>query len=139
MDGLMRQFDAIVTDPPFGLRERFLSAYQSPSQTYQFAFNVTLEDENEPNEAFVKASNDTLQPISLLLEMAAKRLHAHGRLVFWLPTIEGVEQKEMEQAMQELKASVLGESLQDELAFVRCTPEFLQRGMWRWLCVFEKT
>lgn len=67
--------DAILCDPPYGIREgsRSFNEYEVPEK---------LKAGHIPQTKRVRFSDHLVN----LLDFAARNLVAHGRLVFWLPT-----------------------------------------------------
>ena len=115
------QFDAIVTDPPFGKREKAMGS--------------------TPDEPM----GDSRLTLAHLLVIASHRVKSGGRLVFWMPTAGFVTDDEVrdqltqleKQADQYCRAAGLG-LVSDVLLFERATPQDLNSKLWRWLCVYKR-
>lgn len=105
-----QQFDAIVTDPPFGRREK--------------AVGITAE----------APLGDPGLTIAVLLGIAGTRLRPKGRLVFWFPTDGNVTEKDVIERLMKYKADA--GDVAAKLRFVRTRVQKLNDGLWRWLCVF---
>ncbi|XP_064597359.1 tRNA (guanine(10)-N2)-methyltransferase homolog isoform X2 [Liolophura sinensis] len=71
-------FDAIVTDPPYGIRE---SARRIGTEKEE----VILTEENKDGHIPQRVNYDLSDIFKDLLNFAAKFLRLHGRLVYWLP------------------------------------------------------
>lgn len=138
--------DAIISDPPFGRREQFVSNFPSDQvmhaddlKPFQYLY------QNETSEQLVQTVgspmvNNPLAAIILLLQLADKRLKAGGRLVFWLPTVPCVAKDDVEKSMMQLRDIALSQShSKTSLKFVRSSAEELSYAIWRWLVVFEKS
>ena len=105
-------FDAIVTDPPFGRREKAMGVSK--------LFPMGLNDET----------------IVVLFNIAAKRIKVGGRLVFWLPTEAFCTENQVINLLQTLlvKANTFA---QKKLKFIRVREDALHDRLWRWLCIYE--
>ncbi|XP_065319319.1 tRNA (guanine(10)-N2)-methyltransferase homolog isoform X2 [Gordionus sp. m RMFG-2023] len=68
-------FDAIITDPPYGIRE---SCSKNFNQTGSDTLNSSSLDQEEYNLSYIYKS---------LLDIALNVLNPGGRLVFWLPFV----------------------------------------------------
>ena len=106
------KFHAIVTDPPFGRREKAMgSCAESPL-------------------------GDSKLTISSLLAIAGYRLRLLGRLVCWLPTEASVAESDVIRSLDEMQIEGGDMALKMKLLRLRVQP--LNSGLWRWLCVFQK-
>lgn len=109
---------------------------------YRHLFEAPFQNEDgtqdeESKMRSIASQGNPLASISYLLTLAQHRLRSKGnRLVFWLPTIEGIQPSQMETALQEMLQDT---SCNSSLRFIRTVAEELPHGMWRWICVFEKT
>jgi hypothetical protein len=76
-----------------------------------------------------------------LLQLAAQRLVAGGRLAFWLPTRAEVDEREVRAALKALQDRAHdgggGGNGGGALMLERVTAETLNGNLWRWLCVFS--
>jgi hypothetical protein len=77
--------------------------------------------------------------VAALLQLAARRLIAGGRLAFWLPTRAEVDEREVRAALQALQDRAHGDGGGGggALMLERVTAETLNGNLWRWLCVFS--
>ena len=137
------QFDAIICDPPFGIREKM------PATT-----TVETSSSNEllPLEQQVASLDVLLRVAALRLRPACcpipasedgAELSSHGkagRLVFWLPTVAHVQPQEVIKAIETLIKVNTAPSFPAGLPLrvVRVGPEELNDNLWRWLCVLER-
>jgi len=105
-------FDAIVTDPPFGRREK--------------AMGVSKDSPMGHND----------ETITMLFNIAAKRIKVGGRLVFWLPTEAFYTEDNAISLLQTLmgKANSLANK---KLKFRRVREDMLHDRLSRWLCIYE--
>ncbi|CAF1029949.1 unnamed protein product [Brachionus calyciflorus] len=79
------KFDAIITDPPYGIREK-AKKLGSKKQTKTLENNDEIIVEDDKHGNFVKHIKYNLGDIFYdLLDFASKHLVLEGRLVFWLP------------------------------------------------------
>jgi len=138
------QFDAIVTDPPFGRREKARG------------MSTDMLDASDGDSSSRLA-------IAHLLALASKSLRARGRLVFWLPVArvsdKGVARRKLD-IIERLACRILreGESSSTDidnfelasnllhvtpcaelrLTLKSMTEDRLHSQLSRWLCVYEK-
>ena len=119
-------FDAIVTDPPFGRRERVFSSEQ-----------VNAELISSELSGF---HNDSKYAIVMLFIVAMKRLKHGGKLVFWLPTEAFLTRQEVELMLETYKSSAISISnayadpgVGKKLIFENAKQQELNYGVWRWL------
>ena len=111
-------FDFIVTDPPFGRRERAAgSASSSPS------LNNAM---GEPDIA-----------VEFMLQVAEKRLNNEGTIAFWMPTESSTTLDTLKEKLKVLEKRAGIES--SSLKFKRATRQELHSGLSRWLCVYSKS
>ncbi|VDL70835.1 unnamed protein product [Nippostrongylus brasiliensis] len=76
-------FDAIVTDPPYGLREKGRTIGKKPRKEHW-----TLEDGNDHDFHYPeKQPYDLQKTFTDLCELAAKTLVLGGKVSFWFPVI----------------------------------------------------
>lgn len=88
-----RSIDAIVTDPPYGIREKCVSKKKKKSKKPS---ENPDEDNDNIKDDDTNSDDDTptspLLPLLLrLYEFAARALKLGGRLVFWLPCAYNLE------------------------------------------------
>jgi len=109
------EFDAIVTDPPYGHREkaRFGDDSYDPS------------DEADGNAVDVTYGN--------LLKVANFRLKLNGRLVFFYPSKSHADEAVIQESIEQLQSK-----LHINLKIQRIIPEKLNNHLWRWLIVMTK-
>lgn len=123
-------FDAIVTDPPFGRRER-----------------VTSGSGNQEFETKLLATNlggfhkDSMLAVVMLLVVAMKRLKPGGRLVFWLPTEASLTSEQVRDMLvtYEDSARAICNVRSSKLVFEGVKPQELNFGVWRWLVRYSKS
>jgi hypothetical protein len=124
-----------LTDPPFGRRERISLPHAD------IITRVGNTVNNEPLDVII---NDTLgdprAAVLLLFRIGLQRLSPGRRLVFWLATDSSVSTERVVRYLIALRKELLGdgEEAERQLQLLRVTPEELRRGMWRWLCVFQR-
>ncbi|KAG1697688.1 tRNA (guanine(10)-N2)-methyltransferase [Nymphon striatum] len=71
------KFDAVITDPPYGIREA--------TERIGTSKNYRLNDEHSKNHIPSKIDYSLGTLVGDLLNFAAKYLHMNGCLVYWLP------------------------------------------------------
>eukprot|EP01041_Mallomonas_annulata_P007349 gene7349-15000_t len=113
LDTLPMELDAIVTDPPFGRREKAMGATSD-----------------------LPLGNNRITS-SALLALAGYRLRVGGRLVFWLPTDGFVSEEEVLVLLAAMRTE--GGVMAERLTLYRTRAQHLHDGLWRWLCVFVRT
>ena len=124
------KFDAIVSDPPFGKREKTLS---STNHNIDGVINTITED-----SSFSDFSNgfheDSTFAITKLMEVASQSLKNDGKLIFWLPTEENLNASEVKSLLHiyERSAGI------NNLLFQRTKQQIINNSLWRWLCVYKK-
>jgi tRNA (guanine10-N2)-methyltransferase len=117
------KFDAIITDPPFGRRERAL-----------------MDDKEAYNKLAATGLNgfhqDSTYVIVTLFNVAAKRLRHGGRLVFWFPTEALLTREQVREILKkyEIHAGIDACDIQ----FERAKQQELNFGVWRWLIVYRR-
>ena len=128
-------FDAIVTDPPFGRRER----------AHSLGREVGGGDRDDGDGDGGGGGNGGSSAIhAMLLAVAAQRLRPGGRLVFWLPTDVDVTHEVLLRDVLgplERAAGVVvdgGDGCTAVLAFVRARRQPLHSNLVRWLCVYRR-
>ena len=114
-------FDAIVTDPPFGRRERA----HDPS----LGLNTGKAARGDP----MGKCGDTH---ITLLQVAARVLKPGARLVFWMPTDADVDVKGLRKGILGPMQHISG--VDSTLSFVRARRQPLHSNLARWLCVYRK-
>lgn len=132
---VLYQFDAIVTDPPYGFRERAVagSPKHGNDTAAAAAGALSVVDPAQPMLRFHE-SDSFVSVLVTLFRVAALRLKQEGRLVFWYPTKPDTTLEEVEQQLR----VIVGQSQQDDrLTLLSCTPEKL-KSLCRWLCVVVK-
>ena len=90
---LYLQFDAIISDPPFGKRERTTGLSDTVHSDTCLTEIPSLLD-------CVPAMGDSQAALIMLFQVAAQRLKPQGRLVFWLPTRSGTTVQEIERFIE---------------------------------------
>eukprot|EP01100_Stratorugosa_tubuloviscum_P014221 TRINITY_DN7465_c1_g1_i2.p1 TRINITY_DN7465_c1_g1~~TRINITY_DN7465_c1_g1_i2.p1 ORF type:complete len:338 (-),score=128.45 TRINITY_DN7465_c1_g1_i2:33-1046(-) len=75
-------FDAIICDPPYGVREGARKIGRKPSKPFK-AVPTELQGDHIPASVTYEVSEILID----LLEFSASRLVLGGRLVFWFPTL----------------------------------------------------
>ena len=121
------EFDAIISDPPFGKRER-------TSCTPNDNTNGSNDQVPSSNDVTNKFNEDSRFAITKILEVANQRLKLGGKLVFWLPTEANLVASDVESLLRDYECSVQCESLQ----FRRAKQQEINNSVWRWLCVYQK-
>ena len=112
------EFDAIVTDPPYGHREK-----------------VRLSEVDEVSDE----ESDEADSISIditygnLLKVANLRLKSSGKLVFFYPTKAHTDEAAVYQSLQ-----LLQRNSECKLKIRRVVPEKLNNFLWRWLVVMTR-
>jgi len=109
-----KEFDAIVTDPPFGRREKAMGV----------------------SKVSPMGHND--ETITTLFNIASRRIKTRGRLVFWLPT-EAFWTEDNVISLLESLLSKANSNAQKRLKRIRVREDMLHDRLWRWLCVYEVT
>ena len=123
-------FDAIVTDPPYGHREKARQADGSGSGAA--GAKVQL------NTYTKRSSDDTTDEVYVsLLQVAERRLKVGGRLVFWLPTEPQTSLEDVTALLQQLMVAA-GSQAARTLRLRRAAREELNDALWRWLCIYTK-
>ncbi len=129
-------FDAIVTDPPYGKREKTGGSTSCG--------DLSVPEPSETSDGY--NANDVLEVAVILFRVASRRLRPGGRLVFWLPTEAFLAEAEVTRRIQEvMAAAAASESATSNAAgrpllrLLRVGREELNDGLWRWLCVLEHT
>jgi tRNA G10 N-methylase Trm11 len=116
---------AIVTDPPYGRREKAQETRGLLEESDALAF-ATSKHMGDPREI-----------TSLLFMMARRLVRKGGRLVFWYPTEANVEGEVIIRELEEIETRSRQEQDEYELRLVRVTADKLHDKMWRWLVVYE--
>ena len=119
------QFAAIVSDPPFGIREK---AY-GHAQSYP-----TTNTPTTPNSTM----GDCKRAVSTLFSIAKQHLQLHGKLVFWLPTPAEVTNEGLQVILNDIIAYTGDIQVAQELVYIKATPQYLHSKLTRWLCVYQK-
>ncbi|KNH04705.1 hypothetical protein XU18_2470 [Perkinsela sp. CCAP 1560/4] len=84
-------FDAIVTDPPYGIREGAKRVDRVKcSEMSLHRMNINTAGDQCPLSSIPFVQYSTAELESDLLNFAASSLRLHGRIVFWHPTAIGV-------------------------------------------------
>ncbi len=126
------EFDAIISDPPFGRRERSLFATNYNSEDD----SVTGSVETTFSSNFVGGFHeDSRYAVTNILYVASRILKVGGKLVFWLPTEAHLTTGEVESLLNTYVNSIRVNNLQ----FQRVQKQVINSGVWRWLCVYRKT
>ena len=120
------EFDAIISDPPFGRRERASLAISHDS-------GISAQDAllGKPINGF---HEDSRFATTQLLHVASHRLKVGGKLVFWLPTEASLAASEVESLLHTYTRSIRVSNL----LFQRAQKQIINGGVWRWLCVYKK-
>jgi len=71
------KFDAIITDPPYGVRE--------PTERIGSVENYTIKEEHRANHFPSKVGYSLREIFSDLIDFGAQRLKVGGRMAFWMP------------------------------------------------------
>lgn len=156
------QFDAIVTDPPFGKRERaenFAENSSGSSSDSPSVIPVSLL----PSLGSVECLGDPSAVLVTLFRVALQRLKLGGMLVFWLPTRAFTTAEEVREYVGNIQdtarplnagndagnaSSMDGDTISHNssrkdsrgvLQLERVTAEELNDNLWRWLCVLQLT
>ena len=109
------EFDAIVTDPPYGHREKARLGDDI----------IDTSDELDSKLIDITYSN--------LLKVANLRLKPNGRLVFFYPSKAHTDEATMHKSIGQLQSNSLC-----KLKIQRVVPEKLNNFLWRWLVVMAK-
>jgi len=120
-------FDAIISDPPFGRREKAKGGGREDEE------EEGTEGE-ETAEAFrIRGMGDPDSTLVALLSLSRARIKKGGRLVFFLPTDAFVSEEEVREKLSLLlqKANSV-----ESLNLERVCAERLHDKLWRWLIVF---
>ncbi|KAJ2649060.1 hypothetical protein IWW40_003471 [Coemansia sp. RSA 1250] len=82
-------FDAIVTDPPYGVRAGAKRLGRKDGTNPDISFKIVEGVENYKREDYYPPTipYEMSDLVSDLLEFAAEKLVVGGRLVYWLPTV----------------------------------------------------
>ncbi|KAJ1797139.1 hypothetical protein LPJ59_003325 [Coemansia sp. RSA 2399] len=82
-------FDAIVTDPPYGVRAGAKRLGRKNGTVPEHSFTIVDGVENHKRSDYYPptVAYEMSDVISDLLELAAEKLVVGGRLVYWLPTV----------------------------------------------------
>ncbi len=119
------KFSHIITDPPFGRRERAVDSSIS-------AISITATSDGE----IVNPMGDANKVVRHLFKVAGIVLEEGGCLVFWLPTSATTNEEELRHELDSLEkdsgAAATG------LQFLRASRQALHGGLSRWLCTYTK-
>ena len=150
------QFAAIVSDPPFGIREKAYGHAQSDTTTTNPTSPATITTTNiTANNATTPTTNttptypttstptnntmgDCKRAVSTLFGIAKQHLQLHGKLVFWLPTPAEVTNEGLRVILHDIIAYTGDISVAQELVYIKATPQYLHSKLTRWLCVYQK-
>ena len=90
------KFDAIICDPPYGVRERIVVCGAANPDRFKGKENIVIENELaylRTDYVATKKPYDLSLMLRDLFEFAAARLNAGRRLAFWLPLEESEVEK----------------------------------------------
>lgn len=86
------KLDAIICDPPYGVRERIVVCGAADPERFKGKENIVIENElshRRRDYIATKKPYELSMMINDLFEFASARLNEHRRLSFWLPLEEG--------------------------------------------------
>ena len=132
------QFAAIVSDPPFGIREKAYGHAQSYPTTNTPTTNTTTTPTPTTNPTPTNTMGDCKRAVSTLFSIAKQHLQLHGKLVFWLPTPAEVTNEGLLVILNDIIAYTGDIQVAQELIYIKATPQYLHSKLTRWLCVYQK-
>ena len=158
--------DAIISDPPFGIREKAyghcnnqlqLQLELQPSVTAQMSPQNITNNENQlvnmsiPSLVLSSSAHNIHTPsqvstmgdcklaVATLFLIAKTHLKSGGKLVFWLPTMAYLSETELRLLLQDIEIYTHDSELYKYLKFIRTTEQNMHSKLSRWLCVYERT
>ncbi len=109
--------DAILSDPPFGIREKAFGHAQFNSST---------------------SMGDSKRAVITLYHIALCHLKKSGRLVFWFPTSANLSQDDIRIQLKELESMTGVPDIEKQLVLIEAIPQDLHSKLSRWLCIYQR-